>query len=76
MKVAFDGIGRISASFAADSGEEGQVCKMEANGKVAPCADGDAFIGVLEGIRKGVAGVQLHGFAEVRRRWYVRPQGR
>ena len=65
MKVAFEEIGRISASFAADSGENGQVCKMEENGKVAPCADGEAFIGVMEGLRKGVCGVQLHGFAEV-----------
>lgn len=65
MKVAFEEIGHISASFLADSGENGQVCKMEQNGKVAPCADGDAFIGVMEGIRKGYTAVQLHGFAEV-----------
>ena len=65
MNVAFDGIGRISASFVAETGERGMVCKMAANGKVAPCADGDAFIGVVEGVRKGIAGVQLHGFAEV-----------
>lgn len=65
MKVAFDGIGHISASFAADSGEQGMVCKMAGNGKVMPCADGDVFIGVMEIIRKGIAGVQLHGFAEV-----------
>lgn len=65
MKVAFEEIGRVSASFTADSGEKGQVCKMSANGKVAPCAADDTFIGVMEGIRKGVCGVQLHGFAEV-----------
>lgn len=65
MKVAFEEIGHITATFAADSGEAGQVCKMEANGKVAPCADGDGFIGVMEGVRKGCTGVQLHGFAEV-----------
>lgn len=65
MKVAFEEIGVIRASFTADSGENGQVCKMAANGKVAPCADGDQFIGVMEGVRKGVCGVQIHGFAEV-----------
>ena len=53
MKVAFDQIGHISATFAADSGEAGQVCKMAGNGKVAPCGAGEEFIGVMEGIRKG-----------------------
>lgn len=65
MKVSFEEIGHLSATFAADSGENGQVCKLSANGKVAPCADGDAFIGVMEGVRKGFTAVQLHGFAEV-----------
>lgn len=65
MKTAFEEIGRINVSFTADSGESGQVCKMADNGKVAPCADGEAFIGVMEFVRKGVAGVRLHGFAEV-----------
>lgn len=65
MKVAFEEIGRMSATFAATGGENGQVCKISANGTVAPCADGDVFCGVLEGVRKGFAGVQLEGFAEV-----------
>ena len=65
MQVSFEEIGRLSATFAAESGEAGNVCKMSGNGKVAPCADGDGFIGIMEGIRKGVAGVQLHGFAQV-----------
>lgn len=65
MKVAFEEICAIRASFTADSGEKGQVCKMAANGKVAPCADGEPFIGVMEGVRKGICGVQIHGFAEV-----------
>lgn len=65
MKVAFEEIGVIRASFAADSGENGQVCKMAEGGKVAPCADGEQFIGVMEGVRKGICGVQIHGFAEI-----------
>ena len=65
MKVAFDQIGHISATFAADSGEAGQVCKMAGNGKVAPCGAGEEFIGVMEDIRKGCCAVQLHGFAEL-----------
>lgn len=65
MKVAFEEIGRVGVSFEADSGEAGQVCKLESNGKVAPCDAGDGFIGVMEGIRKGVCGVRIHGFAEL-----------
>lgn len=65
MKVAFNGIGHVSASFTAEGGEQGMVCKMADNGKVIPCADGDAFVGVMELVRGDIAGVQLHGFAEL-----------
>lgn len=65
MKVAFEEIGHMSATFLAESGENGQVCKVSANGMVAPCADGEVFCGVMEGVRKGASAVQLHGFAEV-----------
>ena len=65
MKVSFEEIGRLSATFLAEEGEAGQVCRMTANGKVAPCGDGEAFIGIMEGVRKGVSAVQLHGFAQV-----------
>lgn len=65
MKVSYEEIGHISATFAASSGEAGQVCRMAGNGQVTPCADGEMFCGVMEGIRKGYTGVQLHGFAEV-----------
>ena len=63
MKVSFEEIGHMSATFAAQNGENGQVCKVSGNGTVAPCADGDQFCGVMGGIRGGFAGVQLHGFA-------------
>ena len=65
MNVSFEEIGHLSASFACETGKPGQVCKVSANGQVAPCADGDSFCGVIEVVRKGVAGVQLHGFAEL-----------
>ena len=65
MKVSYEEIGHISATFTADSGEAGQLCKMAGNGKVAPCTDGDVFIGIIEGVRQGCAGVQIQGFAEV-----------
>lgn len=37
--------------------------KITANGTVAKCADGDAFIGIATACRGGVATVQLRGFA-------------
>lgn len=65
MKVSYEEIGHLGVTFTADSGEAGDVCKVVGNGKVGPCADGDKFIGVMEGIRKGAAAVQMKGFAEV-----------
>lgn len=65
MKVSFEEIGRLSVTFAAESGEAGQVCKVTGNAAVSPCAADEVFCGVMEGIRGGFAGVQLHGFATV-----------
>jgi len=65
MNVSFEGIGYLSATFAAESGQAGQVCKVTADGTVAPCGENEAFCGVMEGIRGGITGVQLHGFATV-----------
>ena len=62
MKVCFEEIGRMSATFTAESGEAGQVVKVSGNGAVTPCADGEVFCGVMESLRKGYAAVQLHGF--------------
>ena len=62
MKVCFEDIGHMSATFATESGEDGQVVKIVDNGMVEPCADGEVFCGVLEGVRKGFGAVQLHGF--------------
>ena len=65
MHVSFEEIGHLSATFGCDKCTAGQVCKVSENGRVAPCADGERFCGVLESVRTGHAGVQLHGFAEV-----------
>lgn len=62
MKVCFEDIGHMSATFAAASGEGGIPVKLSGNASVAPCADGDVFCGVLEGRRGGFGAVQLHGF--------------
>jgi len=63
MKVCFEDIGHVGATFAAESGESGMVCKISGNGQVAACGAGEGFCGVMTSVRKGFAGVQLHGFA-------------
>lgn len=65
MNVSFEEIGRLAVTFTQDGCESGQVCKVSANGTVVPCAAGDKFCGVVEGVRGGVAGVQVAGFATV-----------
>ena len=65
MNVSFEEIGRLAVTFAQSGCQGGQVCKVSANGTVAPCAAGDKFCGVVEGVRGGVAGVQVAGFATV-----------
>ena len=66
MNVSFEEIGRLAVTFAHEDCQGGQVCKVSANGKVIPCADGDKFCGVVEHVRGGHAAVQVEGFAEVR----------
>lgn len=65
MNVSFEEIGRMAVTFARNGCEAGQVCKVNANGTVAPCAAGDKFCGIVEGVRGGFAAVQLAGFASV-----------
>ena len=65
MSVSFEEIGRLDVTFAQSGCEGGQVCKVSGNGAVAPCAEGERFCGVVEGIRGGVAAVQVAGFADV-----------
>ena len=55
----------MAVTFAQDGCQGGQVCKGSANGTVAPCAAGEKFCGIVEGVRSGFAAVQVEGFAEV-----------
>lgn len=65
-KVSFEGVGAVVATFLAEDGVTGgQVVKVSANGKVAPCAAGDPFCGVAMEPRKGAAAVQVKGFVKV-----------
>lgn len=65
MNVSFEDIGHLAVTFAAEGCEAGQVCRLTDSGTVGPCAEGDSFCGVVEGLRKGFAAVQVEGFARV-----------
>ena len=65
MNVSFEEIGRMAVTFARNGCEAGQVCKVSTSGTVAPCAAGDKFCGIVEGVRGGFAAVQVAGFAAV-----------
>ena len=65
MNVSFEEIGRMAVTFAQDGCESGQVCKVSENGTVAPCAAGEKFCGIVEGVRGDFAAVQVAGFATV-----------
>ena len=66
MKFSMNGYGENAASFKTD----GIVCsthpvKITDNFTVSPCADGDAFAGIADGVRGNIACIQLAGYAEV-----------
>ena len=65
MNVSFEEIGRLAVTFAQSGCKAGQVCKLNADGKAVPCAAGDKFCGIVEGVRGGYAAVQVAGFAAV-----------
>ena len=65
MNVSFEEIGRMAVTFAQDGCESRQVCKVSENGTVAPCAAGEKFCGIVEGVRGDFAAVQVAGFATV-----------
>ena len=66
MNVSFEEIGRMAVTFAQEGCEAAQVCKVVGNGKVAACAAGDKFCGVVEGVRGSYAAVQVAGFVCVK----------
>lgn len=62
MKVCFEDIGHMSATFAVESGEGGEPVRICGNGTVKACGDGEVFCGIMESLRCGYGAVQLHGF--------------
>ncbi len=47
MKISYEGMGQWAATFACGEVDTGQVVGLAAEDSVAPCAEGDAFVGVV-----------------------------
>ena len=47
MKVCFEDIGHMSATFAVESGEGGEPVRICGNGTVKACGDGEVFCGII-----------------------------
>ncbi len=63
MKVGFEGIGHVVATFLTDtSATKGHPVVVSKNGTVKDCAKGKAPVGVLLGRRGDQAAVLLHGY--------------
>ncbi len=69
MKVSYEGIGQLCATFGCDGAvTEGALVKVSASGKVKACAAGEAFCGVAAAVAKDgtTCSVQLDGFVTVK----------
>ncbi|MDO5123547.1 MAG: hypothetical protein Q4D44_02640 [Eubacteriales bacterium] len=67
MNTSFKGFGENAVTFEADTTltTAGVPVKITADGKVAPCANGDKICGVALSVRDGFACVQLKGYTEL-----------
>lgn len=63
MRVSLKGYGeQLVTMEASDKVTAGMPVKMEANGVVSPCGEGEVFCGVAVNVRDGLAAVQLAGY--------------
>lgn len=65
MNNSYEGIGYLAVSVPAGTCEAGMVCKVNAQGQAELCTAGEKFAGVCDQVKKGMAAVQVEGFAEV-----------
>ena len=69
MKVSYEGIGQVCASFICSAGvSEGALVKMSANGTVSACAAGDVPCGVVAAVSHDgtLCSVAVGGFVTVK----------
>ena len=65
MKVSFDGVGQVCATFLGGGLKDGQVVKMSGSGTVNACEAGDLFCGVAMCCKDDACSVQVGGFVTV-----------
>ena len=65
MNTCYDGIGYLAVTVPAGTCAAGQVCKLSTAGQADACSAGERFMGVCDEVRKGLAAVQVGGFAQV-----------
>lgn len=66
MNISYEGIGRLLVTVADFNAVEGQVCKINQDGRAANCSTNDRFCGVVHIAEYDMASVQLEGFVTVR----------
>ena len=66
MRVSFDGIGQVCATFLGSGLSEGQVVRMSGNGTAGACWDGEGFCGAAICCKDDACTVQVRGFVTVR----------
>lgn len=66
MNTCYDGIGYLAVTVPAGTCGAGQVCMMNTAGQADACSSGGRFMGVCDEVRKGLAAVQVGGFAKVK----------
>lgn len=67
MNISFNGFGENTVTFEADASltKAGVPVTITAEGKAAPCTNGDKICGVAVNVRAGYAAVQLQGFVQL-----------
>lgn len=65
MKIAFDNIGDLSATFLSHNAEKGNVVTMYSPKTVTPASDASDFVGVCTFSDGGAATVKVKGFVTV-----------
>ena len=65
MNTCYEGIGYLAVTVPAGNCAAGQVCMIDAAGKANACANDGRFMGLCDEVRKGLAAVQVGGFAKV-----------
>lgn len=61
MKVSFEGIGEVFATFYNNGAADGQPVKISGNGEVSPCSAGEKFSGIAVAPGEEYTGVVIGG---------------